>query len=219
MKNRAVLVDGGIYHVFTFTRSISGFVIFRTDSDYERMRSQLRYYRMVNPPMRFSHFLEIKDKESIHQRFSENKEHLVEIMAYCLMPTHIHLVLKQSKGASISRFMSNVLNSYTRYFNNKNKRRGPLWKGRFKSVMVETDEQLLHLTRYLHLNPTTSRLIRSPEDWKYSSYREFTEEVKEDSLCMNSEYLNMSSGDYREFVTSRKEYQHELAKIKHVCLE
>ena len=159
-----------------------------------------------------------KSHGRIYQRFSENKEHLVEIMAYCLMPTHIHLVLKQSKGAGISRFMSKVLNSYTRYFNNKNKRRGPLWEGRFKSVMVETDEQLLHLTRYLHLNPTTSRLIRSPEDWKYSSYREFTEEVKEDSLCMNSEYLNMSSGDYREFVMSRKEYQHELAKIKHVCL-
>lgn len=217
MRNRAVLVDGGIYHIFT--KSIAGFVIFRNNSDYSRMRSQLKYYKMDNPPMRFSHFLELKDKEGFTDRFLTDKESLVEIIAYCFMPTHIHLILKQLKRAGISNFMCNILNSYTRYFNNKNIRKGPLWEGRFKSVMVETDEQLLHLTRYLHLNPTTSLLVESPEGWEFSSYREFIGKIKEDTLCKNSEYLNISPEEYNDFVMSRREYQQELGKIKHMCFE
>lgn len=217
MRSRAVLVNGGIYHVFT--KSIAGFVIFRSSSDYERMISQLKYYEMGNPPTRFSHFLELKDKECFYNRFLFDKENLVEIIAYCLMPTHIHLILRQLRRAGISNFMGNLLNSYTRYFNNKNKRKGPLWEGRFKSVGVETDDQLLHLTRYLHLNPTTSLLVRIPEDWEYSSYREFIGERKGDSLCKNLESLNMASGEYKDFVMSRREYQQELAKIKHICFE
>lgn len=211
------MVNDGIYHVFT--KSIAGYMIFRSDSDYERMRSQLKYYRIKNPHLRFSHFLELNDKESFHIKYSAGKESLVEIIAYCLMPTHIHLVLRQLKDAGISSFMSNVLNSYTRYFNTKNIRKGPLWEGRFKSVSVDTDEQLLHLTRYLHLNPTTSFLVAHPDDWEFSSYREFIGKKNEDVLCKNSEYLNIPPCDYEEFVISRKEDQQELAKIKHICFD
>lgn len=217
MRNRATLVNDGIYHVFT--KSIAGFEIFRNDSDYERMKSQLKYYKIENPQLRFSHFQELKDKESFLSKFSTKSESLVEIMAYCLMPTHIHLILKQLKDAGISNFMSNVLNSYTRYFNSKNMRKGPLWEGRFKSVMVETDGQLLHLTRYIHLNPTTAFHVERPEWWAFSSYSEFIGERDKDVLCKSSEYLEMSPVDYKEFVMSRKEYQQELAKIKHVCID
>ena len=69
--------------------------------------------------------------------------------------------------------MRRLLNSYTRYFNEKIKRKGPLWEGRFKKVLVNSDEQLLHLTRYVHLNPVSAGIVEKPEDWPCSSYREY----------------------------------------------
>ncbi len=162
--------------------------------------------------------METKNKEEFYQKHYVAKENLLEIIAYCCMPTHIHLILKQLKKGGISVFMSNVLNSYTRYFNNKTKRRGPLWESRFKNVEVTSDEQLLHLTRYVHLNPVTANLIEVPQAWNFSSYEEFLGEIKE-GICNYSKFLDIDPDEYREFVNSQIDYQQELAKIKELCLE
>jgi putative transposase len=213
-----LLVDGGIYHIFT--KSIAGFAIFKKRADYERMRGLLKYYQVENPPLKFSTFTGLKDKESYYQRHFSGKDKLVEIIAYCLMPTHLHLVLKQLKTDGISNFMGNVLNSYTRYFNIKYERKGPLWESRFKNVGVSTDEQLLHLTRYIHLNPSTAKLVEEPEAWKFSSYREYIGQIrKEENVCHYSDHMEISRKDYRKFVCSRKDYQRELAGIKDLCFE
>ncbi len=212
------LSEGNIYHIFT--KSIAGFEIFRSDSDYERMRTLLKYYNVEKPPLKFSAIAERKDMRLslLYDDIADGE--LVGIISYCFMPTHIHLILKQVKERGISIFMSNVLNSYTRYFNIKTKRKGPLWESRFKSVLVTTDEQLLHLTRYVHLNPTTANLVNEPNDWDFSSYREFLGEIEiEDSICNHSKFLDIEPETYKEFVSSRINIQQELAKIKGLCLE
>jgi len=108
----------------------------------------------------------------------------------------------------------------SRYFNIKNKRKGPLWESRFRNVNVSADDQLLHLTRYIHLNPSTANLVESPESWNFSSFREYTGEIsKEKILCNYSGLIEMTPSDYREFVHSRKDYQRELAMIKNLSLE
>jgi len=117
------LNTGDIYHVFT--KSIAGFKIFRTKRDYQRMIELIKFYRIKKPPTRFSTYIEIKDKEQFITKYIAEKGHIVEINAYCLMPTHIHLILRQLKKDGISIFMGKVLNSYTRFFNLKNKRKGP----------------------------------------------------------------------------------------------
>lgn len=111
--------------------------------------------------------------------------------------------------------MKNILDSYTRYFNIKNKRKGPLWQGRFKSVLVENDEQLLHLTRYIHLNPTSDGLVNFPEDWFYSSYNEYLKR-SDDKICNYSEHIYIDPEKYKEFVESRENYQKQLNVIKHL---
>ena len=214
---RSLLVEGEIYHIFS--KSIAGFKIFRDNPEYERMRNLFKYYRIERPPLRFSAFSGIKDKEDF-QKHLALKESLVDIIAYCLMPTHIHLVLKQQKEKGISIFIGNILNSYTRYFNIKTKRKGPLWESRFKSVVVKGDEQLLHLTRYIHLNPVTAYLVDKPEDWAFSSYKEFLWETKEEErLCNYSEALEAKPETYREFVDARTDYQRELARIRELLIE
>ncbi len=164
--------------------------------------------------------MKLKDKEKIYQKHYAVKGNVVEIAAYCIMPTHIHLILKQLKNNGISTYMGNVLNSYTRYFNNKTKRGGPLWESRFKNVEVESDEQLLHLTRYIHLNPSTANLAEYPEDWDFSSYREFMGGIEEKAkLCNYDELLNIKPYEYKKFVSSRINCQRDLARIKDLCME
>jgi len=217
-----VLAKGEIYHIFT--RSIVEFKIFNNDSDFERMGQLIKYYQIDNE-IRYSDFINLKivNREGFHNTFDlvkQDKDKLVQIIAYCLMPTHIHLVLKQLTQNGISRYMKDILNSYTRYFNTQHKRKGPLWESRFKSVLVENDEQLQHLIRYLHLNPATARLVNHPEDWKFSSYKEYLSEINDNSIiCQFDDILDIHPSTYRKFVNDQISYQRELAKIKRLILD
>jgi len=207
------IVNGEIYHVFS--KSIAGFKIFNNDAEYSRIKDVVVYYQAEKQPIKYSKF---KERNMQYDK-SENIEKLVQIICYCFMPTHIHLVLKQLKDGGISKFVNNILNSYSHYFNIKHNRKGHLWEGRFKHVLVNTDEQFLHLTRYIHLNPVTGYLVNKPEDWGFSSYGEYIGLVEKDkSICEFFDYLNMGFASYKSFVDDRIDYQRELAEIKHLML-
>jgi putative transposase len=210
---RDVLSVGEVYHVFS--RSIAGYRIFTGERDCKRMLLTLKYYRQTESGIKFSRFLNYQD-----QYKHRSDERLVDVIAYCLMPTHIHLILKQLKDEGISTYMRKVLNSYARYFNTKYIRKGPLYEGRFRHVIVESNEQLYHLTRYIHLNPVTAQLAEMPEQWEASSYNEFILNCDSDQkLCTHGDLLDIDKEAYREFVMSRREYQRELAEIKHLLIE
>jgi putative transposase len=215
-----LLVEGEVYHIFN--KSIARFKIFSNDSEFSRMTALIRYYQREKPAVKFSKFLKLarvrNNQNSEPPVLSDGK--LVEIIAFCVMPTHIHLVLKQLKENGISIFMSNVLNSYTRYFNTKHKRKGPLWEGRFKNVLIKSSEQLLHLTRYIHLNPLTAHLVEKPEEWSASSYGEYSLRVDGNvKICKYDDLLQIEPLAYREFLLDRALYQRDLAKIKDLLLE
>ena len=213
---RDPLSNNAVYHVFT--KSIAGYCIFRDDHDYVRMINLIKYYRLEKPPTKFSAYITLKDKDLFFSKYCLTKDLLVDIISYCIMPTHLHIVLKQLKGNGISTFMGNVLNSYTRYFNTRSGRKGPLWQSRFKHVTVETNEQLSHLTRYIHLNPVTEHLCEDPGAWAYSSYKEYMGESA-DAICMEDYRLLPTPSAYRDFVLDQKEYQRSLAHLKYLYLE
>lgn len=217
-KRKFPIVVGETYHIFS--KSIAEYQIFRNPQEYQRMKDLLIYYRQEKPELRFSDFLRKENKEepSLVYLPKENVKFLLELIAYCLMPTHFHLIVFQLQEEGISTFMKLVLDSYARYFNIKTKRKGPLWESRFKSILIKTDEQLLHLTRYIHLNPSTARLVEEPSDWKFSSYSEFLEEDNH-GLCNFRKKLEIEPHSYRNFVEERIDYQRQLAKIKHLILE
>lgn len=211
---------GEVYHITN--KSIEGYVIFNDETEYLRMKQLLQYYQVDNPPARYSYFVAWqKDKnELVNKKNRQNKEKLVRIIAYCLMPTHIHLILQATRERGISIFVNKILNSYTRYFNTKHRRKGPLWTGRFKRVLVKTDEQLIHLTRYVHLNPVTAYLVDLPEQWSFSSYHEYlVEEPMVDKICEFKHILEISPSEYKKFVEDQISYQRELAAIKGLTLE
>lgn len=216
VKRKVELVTGEVYHVFT--KSIAGYKVFNNDSEYYRMRDALKFYQVNDPPLKFKYYV-LKDKQDkIFSLVGCGK--LVNVIAYCIMPTHLHLVLKQLTDEGITVFMGNILNGYARYFNTKHKRKGPLWESRFKNILVENDEQLLHLTRYLHLNPTTAFLVERPEEWTFSSYGEYISDIHdEDRVCNTEGILDIARSDYKSFVEDNVDYQRSLSSIKRLSLE
>ncbi|MCK5583316.1 MAG: transposase, partial [Elusimicrobiales bacterium] len=184
MPYRNSLVVDSVYHVFT--KSIAGYKIFGSNDDYKRMIETIVFYNQKNPKSKFSAFYNKND--AVFDKKNNKYTRLVKIIAYCIMPTHIHLVLSPFQEDGVSLFMKNGLMSYSKYFNIKHTRKGPLWEGRFKSVLVKTDEQLQHLTRYVHLNPVTSYLVDKPEDWGASSYKEYIGNSK-DCICDFKDYV------------------------------
>ena len=222
LMRKEPLVINEIYHIFT--RSIADFQIFNENSGFFRMQQLIKYYKVDNTA-KFSDFISFKivQKEGFNnvlEAISKDKDKFVQIIAYCIMPTHLHFVLKQLIKNGIAKYMKDILNSYTRYFNVKHQRKGPLWESRFKSVLVDSDEQLLHLTRYIHLNPTTAKLIDRPEKWDFSSYKEFLNKtVNPESICKFDDILEIKPLSYRKFVNDRISYQRELAKIKDLIID
>jgi len=96
----------------------------------------------------------------------------VLIMCYCLMPNHFHFLVKQLIPHSVSKFMSGIFNSYPKAVNKQLGRSGHLFEGKYKFKIVDKEEYLIHLARYIDLNPVFANLVTRPEDWEYSSYRD-----------------------------------------------
>jgi len=219
MPNRETpLVNGEIYHIFT--KSIAGFKIFNTPNDFRRMLNTLIFYSSEKTPCKLSLFLKKQTNIDSKPALECSAQKIVEIIAYCIMPTHIHLILKQLADDGISKYINLILKSYSKYFNEKYTRKGPLWESRFKNVLVETEEQFLHLTRYIHLNPSTAYLVNEPANWEFSSYKEYLGKTDRDKrMCNFLSYLYMDISSYENFVTDFIDYERTISKIKHLILD
>ena len=218
---RTPLVTGEYHHILN--RGVNKIPILQQKKDYDRFTTTLLFYQTLFSAMRFSIFLtqsSQKRKEFWQKTSSENQ---IEIVAYCLMPNHFHLLLKQTKNAGIENFLQRVAGSCSHYFNTKYKRKGPLFEGRFQAIRIESDEQLLHLSRYIHLNPYSGyvvKTLRQLEDYPYSSFPEYIEK-KEVEACNKDIILEEfdTPKSYKKFVFDQADYQRSLERIKHQTLE
>jgi putative transposase len=97
----------------------------------------------------------------------------VEILAYCLMPNHYHFLVYLKTDDFSARIMQPFSVSYTKAVNKQQHRVGPLFQGPFQSARIGTNAYLIHLSRYIHLNPLKGRLVEKLSEWTYSSYPEY----------------------------------------------
>lgn len=149
---------------------------------------------------------------------------LVTIHSYCLMPTHFHFLLSQNEEGGISEFMGNIQNSYTRYFNSVHDRSGHLLQGQYKLVEITSDEQLLHVSRYIHLNPATAKMIPDPEleNYEYSSLYEMTHK---DSRYHLADLTRIVDSDEKsieahlKFIKDNADYQRKLKEIEKLLFD
>lgn len=144
----------GYYHIYN--RGVEKRLIFQDIQDYRVFLSYLKEYLLP------------KNEEELRKRLSDpnisyqerdkilkllrlnNFSDEINLLAYCLMPNHFHLLINQNNDVSMDKFMNSIGTRYSMYFNRKYKRVGPLCQDVYKAVLVKTDEQLVHLTRYIH---------------------------------------------------------------------
>lgn len=176
-KNRVKLyVENGYYHLFN--RGVEKRNIFVDDRDYRVLLHFLKLY--LSPPLPLPKLTGADLVIRKRPRFVKSLYNEIKLLAYCLMPNHFHLLVKQKTPKAITQLIRRVCTSYVIYFNQRYERVGPLFQGRYKAVLVDTDEQLLHLSRYIHINPhelptvTRTDLVNYP----YSSYKQYLGEYK-----------------------------------------
>ncbi len=131
------------------------------------------------------------------------------IHVFCLMDNHYHLLLETPKG-NLSQIMLHINGAYTNYFNIKHKRRGHLFQGRYKAIVIEADSYAGELSRYIHLNPVRASLIDVPEKYKWSSYRYYLGRKNKPEWLSTDFILGYFEGDgsfpekrYKEFVNAK----------------
>lgn len=215
------MVNNEIYHVFN--RSIEQKPIFTDKRECDRALLTLGYYRFSGVSTSLAQFLklELGKRNFFLSQLRQKGKKLVEVLSYCLMPNHYHLLLKQIQENGIKEFVGIFGNSYTRYFNTRHKRIGPIFQGYFKSVRIEDTEQLIHVCRYIHLNPVVSSFISENEleEYPYSSFIEYL--GKKNGFCDKGVILDyfFSIGKLRDFTFDQVDYGRKLEAIKHLTHE
>lgn len=165
------------YHIYN--RGNDKKLIFLDDNDYARFLFLTLYFQGDYPFYNIGRYVLHLVKHRVFNMEEKMlckilEKRIVELVEFSLMPTHFHFLLHECVDTGISRYMQRVLNAYTKYFNAKYNRSGHLFQGPFNAVYVETNEQLLHLSAYIHRNP------RELEEWKgkehiyfWSSYQDY----------------------------------------------
>lgn len=210
---KVILATGETYHIFN--RSLRQAPLFTNKREFDLFLMATKYYLQMDPPVKFSLFRQQPNKYELD--FSKT---LVKVIAYCLMPDHFHFMVTQLEDEGIKAFIHKLATSYSHYFNLKHNQRGSVFESKFKAVRVESQEQLVHLSRYIHLNPVTSFLIEDPENYDYSSYKIYLNKTVSDFVDPSDVMVDFRSPKiYKEFVLSQKDYQRELKRIKHLVFE
>jgi len=209
-------VENGYYHLLN--RGVDKRSIFFDKKDSVTFLSLLKRY-LTNPDLLPPElqFLRPSRRSHLYEQ--------ITLVAYCLMPNHFHLLVRQKSRNAITEFARCLMNSYVRHFNDRHERVGPLFQGRIKGILVDNDSYLLHLTRYIHRNPEEF-WERSLRDYPYSSYAEYlglrsTSWIHPEAiLAYFRSPLNKSLHDYfsyESFVEESKDDSSEI--LKEITLE
>ncbi|MEG2017921.1 MAG: transposase [Clostridium sp.] len=170
-----IWVPGAIYHVTS--RGNRKEEIFKDTADY--------YIYLTN----------------LQENIKRYEELNYQLLAYCLMTNHVHLIIKTDKEP-LERLMKRVNSMYTRYFNSKYDYVGHLFQGRYHGEIIKGDAQLIETSRYVHLNPVRANMVEKPEEYKWSSYKMYIAKEKDELLELDVilHYFNYKNEAYKRFV-------------------
>lgn len=184
------------YHVYN--RGVEKRLIFKDEKDYSAFLGLVKKYLTG-------------EHNSLNNRHRFNKlDEKLDLIAYCLMPNHFHLLIYQKKQDGITDFMRRVMTGYAMYFNHRYNRVGGLFQGSYKAAQINADDYLHHITRYIHLNPDQYKT------WPYSSYQNYVS--SKNTKWLNTgpvlELFDNSKSKYEEFVDDYQANKQELSVLK-----
>jgi len=205
-----ISIKDGFYHIYN--RGVEKRIIFEDDQDYKVFLNYLKEY--LSPPPKLEDKVKIFTLQGTsfqgipHQ--PKNYYQKIELLVYCLMPNHFHLLIKQIEEGGMEGFMRSLATRYSMYFNKKYSRVGPLFQSIYKAVMVGEDNYLLHLSRYIHLNPAenTNDLASA-----YSSYADYLG-VRKTPWISTNEILSFFNQAKTDFIKGTNTYKDFVEKYK-----
>jgi putative transposase len=165
---------GMYYHIYIYNRGVSKSTLFREPADYLFVIGKLQKYRLENR---------------------------VAVIAYCLMPNHYHLLLRQDGEKPAGNVPQSMFNSYSKAYNLRYAHSGTLFEGRFRAKPIQSTSHLLHLCRYIHGNPVIDGLVADPADWQWSNYLECIGERK--GSLVEAEFIKtqfVNGQTYKQFL-------------------
>jgi len=227
------LINNEIYHIVI--RGVAGSLIFKDINDYYRGIFSLYEFNTSKPVV-------IRERRKARVQEKANKgpvpdqrDKLVEILAFCFMPNHIHLLAKQLKDGGISKFMGKFGAGYASYFNKKYDRKGYLFQGRFLSVHIKNDEQLKTVFVYIHSNPVSlieegwkekgiinpEKVIVFLESYKWSSYLDYIGRKNFPSVIERNFMWRVFGGEKecRDFIENWIKYKGTIREFTDLALE
>lgn len=137
----------------------------------------------------------------------------VEIYHYCLMKNHIHILLKIFKREELAKIMQGILQSYRFYYKRKYGYTGYLYQGRYRSELIQDDSYLLECGRYIERNPIRAGIVKSPDEYKWSSCKYYTSGQKDGITIENPLYASFGTNiesrrlAYKEYVCTPRPYE------------
>ena len=199
MPSRNVLkqdVAESFFHVYF--RGGNRSRIFRDATDFEKMLKL------------FARYLSLEEVKNSAGLSFPNYSYKLEILAFCLMPNHVHLLIYQRQQGTMTEFMRSLLTSYSMYFNKKYKRSGPLFESRYKASLISEDAYLEHISRYIHLNP------RDWREYEYSSLPYYLHQIT-DEWIKPKRIMELFSNpqDYLHFVEDYEKNKEMMDILKH----
>ena len=205
-----IYVEKSYYHIYN--RGVNKERIFLDEQDYKTFLSYLKFYLSFPDLRGVSSQVKVAPSKRL-----KNYADQVKLIAYCLLPNHFHLLIWQNEFDRINFFMRSLATKYSRYFNRKYDRLGPVFQSVYKAVLVESEDQLLYLSKYIHRNPLnllpTRSLLAGLAGYKYSSYPNYLRLFSQSWV----EPLDFINSTYKSFVEETDE--RDLPTIKSVLIE
>jgi putative transposase len=184
-RTSRVLVDNGYYHAYT--RGNDKRKLFKCKKDYRIMLSIIKRYL---------------------EKFA------VDILHYCLMPNHLHLLINSLEAEALPKFMQGILQVYAHHYKETYKSVGFVYQNRYKSNLIDNDKYLIDCASYIENNPVRAKIVVTPEDYEWSSYKAYALGIKDPIINKkNPLYLDLGHTEekrrqsYIEYVTKPKPYQ------------
>jgi len=236
---REQFINDEIYHIVL--RAIDDNLIFKDDDDYYRGIFSIYEFNTTKP-------ITIRERRKIREQFkkanrervsvsfeADERDKLVEVLTFCFMPNHIHLLLRQIKDNGITKFMRKVGAGYGGYFNRKYNRKGHVFQNRFLSVHIKNDNQLKIVFTYTHTNPISliepkwkeegienpEKVIEFLENYKWSSYQDYLGKKNFPSVTDREFFLKIMRGEQgcKEFIENWVRYKGEIKEFPGIVLE
>ncbi len=233
-ERKIQFINGEIYHIIM--RAVDGTKLFCDEQDYLRMIHDLFEFNDVNPILstfraNYRRNVSLPDLVVLRKR---KRKLLIEILTFCLMPNHVHLLIKQVQDNGISKFMKKF-GGYALYYNKKYKRKGYLFQSRFRAVYIKNNEQFQTVFVYIHTNPVAIIFPRWKEkgikdfkkaknyieNYRWSSYPDYLGKKNFPSVTSRDFLKRIMGGpkDCRKFVNDWLKYKRELADFDNLSAE